>query len=367
LLVVLFHGLPKGSGRLDAWPSFAQAIISHGFVGVSFFFVLSGFILAYSYSGMMHGRKVRKSFWLARCARILPAYFFAFFVYLPIAIYAILAAEQPLDAALNAILIALFHLTLTQAWIPGAALAWNSPAWSLSVEAFFYLLFPSLLPKIESLSTRGILLIAIAAYAASQILAFAVGEVGSAVLATAMNDFSNSGPLGVEASSLFYMYFPIFRLPEFIFGAALGLIFVRQPPITAQMRRALLLLGSLGFLFGFLFLERHVPPAAISNGLLMPFLGLILFGLARSQSKVWNNAIFVRLGDASYSLYLLHIPLLLWLNTIDKKTFQFQERAFPAFFALYLATAVIISLVSLSYVERPGRLFIKRCFAHDAS
>ena len=51
LLVVLFHGLEPRPDTLDVFPGLLKTVISHGYVGVSFFFVLSGFILAYSYAG----------------------------------------------------------------------------------------------------------------------------------------------------------------------------------------------------------------------------------------------------------------------------------------------------------------------------
>ena len=51
LLVVVFHGQDTlEQGGFDSWPFVVRAVVSHGYVGVSFFFVLSGFILSYSYT-----------------------------------------------------------------------------------------------------------------------------------------------------------------------------------------------------------------------------------------------------------------------------------------------------------------------------
>lgn len=187
LLVVLFHGVLATDGSLDAWPHFIAAVISHGFVGVSFFFVLSGFILAYSYSGRLRLPQDQRDFWGARVARILPAYFLAFLIYSPFAIYSVMISVNPLSSAMNSLTIASFQLTLTQAWIPKAALAWNSPAWSLSIEAFFYLLFPFIFPKLENMSARAIALVAISAYAASQIFALMSRQIGPDKVALAIN------------------------------------------------------------------------------------------------------------------------------------------------------------------------------------
>lgn len=363
LLVVLFHGLEPKPGLLDAWPRFLKIVISHGFVGVSFFFVLSGFILSYSYAGRIRQPGDEVAFWWARAARILPAYFLAFFVYLPFAIVAVVVAEAPRIAALNALTIASFQLTLTQAWIPGAALAWNSPAWSLSVEACFYALFPLLLPRLEKWPSRSLVLLAVGAYALSQLAAVLIWQVGSANAARALANLTNFPPQNPAAYDLFYMYFPLFRIPEFLFGAAVGVLFVRHRPMTQLRRRIYLAIGSLGFVAGFLAFDGHIPGPSFSNGVFAPCLVLILLGLAYSHSRLWAHPFFVRLGDASYSLYLLHIPVFLWLSAIDRKTLQLQEHSFPIFFIAYLVIVVGASLMSLAYIEKPSRRFIRRRFA----
>lgn len=361
LLVVLFHGLANPSGGLDKWPRILADVISNGFVGVSFFFVLSGFILAYSYSGRIRHSGDVGSFWWARAARILPAYFLAFLVFLPFAIHPVLQAASR-SATMNALTIASFQLTLTHAWVPGAALAWNSPSWSLSVEACFYALFPFFLPQMERLSSRKLAAIAVVAYFASQFLAFLVWKAGPATIAGYMIEATRFPPRNPEARDLFYMYFPILRIPEFIFGTAIGLIFVRRPALTDLWRRAFLMIGLFGFVIGFALFEGHVPAPLVSNGVLAPFLGLVLFGLARSKSRVWNNGLFVQLGDASYSLYLLHIPMFLWMTAIDARMLHLRENSYGSFFIIYLAVVIGLSLLSLKYVERPSRAFIRRRF-----
>ena len=108
----------------------AQAAGS-GFIGVSLFFVLSGFIFGYNYFGR---EVVPKRFFRDRFARVYPVYALALLVALPAFLRSFGTANLPVYVLTRA--------TLTQAWFPTIVLEWDTPAWSLAVEAFFYLLFP---------------------------------------------------------------------------------------------------------------------------------------------------------------------------------------------------------------------------------
>ena len=95
---------------------------------------------------------------------------------------------------------------------------------------------------------------------------------------------------------------------------ALGIWFARNAPVGLARRRLMILVGCVGFIFGFVIVAPFAPGEMISNGLLMPCVGLVLVGLAYSPSRLFNHPVFVRLGDASYSLYLLHVPLWNWMS-----------------------------------------------------
>src|SRR5580698_8802877 len=76
LLVVCFHFVPLA-------PGWVNSILRNGYLGVPFFFVLSGFILTYNYASDPQQRIVARSFWMARFARIYPIYLVALVLSLP--------------------------------------------------------------------------------------------------------------------------------------------------------------------------------------------------------------------------------------------------------------------------------------------
>jgi peptidoglycan/LPS O-acetylase OafA/YrhL len=103
--------------------------------GVSFFFVLSGFILTYVYPTLSGFDAVRR-FWRARVARIWPAHAAA------LVIGAVLVGYPWLDpATLRA------NVTMTHSWLPWSKFyfSYNAVSWSISTEFFFYLEFPLLI------------------------------------------------------------------------------------------------------------------------------------------------------------------------------------------------------------------------------
>ncbi len=363
LLVVMFHAIPFfAAAGINLWPAAIMPVIANGNIGVSFFFVLSGFILSYSYLDRLRDQTDYFEFWQARFARIYPAYLLAFAVFLPLAMYSIAHSGRVGLALVTAIL----QVTLTQAWVPAAALQWNFPAWSLSVEAFFYVLFPFLFLNARRLSSRNLILCCFGAYLLSQIGAFVGWRFGPA-LAELINEVLGFAQPSPNEQSSFFMYLPIFRLPEFMFGLALGLLFTRVPPLPAVWRQVTWLAGCIGFGIGFIEISPLIPGEFINNGLLMPFLGLVLFGLAYSKSRVFNHPLFVRLGDASYSLYLLHIPIWNWLLHIDGHLANFQTYSPRLFFLIYLACVIGASLLSMTFIEAPARRLIRKGFGLRSS
>ena len=138
ILVYLSHvPLIPGMGRLAG----DNLIFNAGVVGVSFFFVLSGFILTYNYADTFRNGvslvNYRRFVW-DRLTKIYPVHVLALLLVMPIAV---LSPNLPLDwRALP------FHLLMLQCFWPASTPPFheyfNVPSWSISCEWFFYLLAP---------------------------------------------------------------------------------------------------------------------------------------------------------------------------------------------------------------------------------
>jgi peptidoglycan/LPS O-acetylase OafA/YrhL len=321
-------------------------IASIGYVGVNFFFVLSGFILVYTYAD--RGTSERE-FWWARFARIYPAYLFSLLIAGPFFFYVCLKMHPaPIPFLIwpqnHLITSCLLVLPLVQSWVPGAALAWNAPAWSLSDEAFFYLLFPVLLVWLAKKSQRTWLYIALACGIAS--LACTVGY------ATIRPD----GAAFVDDNSYFtwlnvIKFFPLIRLPEFILGACCGFLFLRRS-IERKWATPLVLIG-LAYFAMIVAAAPRIPYPILHDSALTPGFALIIFGLALRPA--WSRYLefwpLVLLGDASYSFYLLHSNLI---------GMVFQPTGEPLHLPLWkliagLTVPIAVSIAAYKWIESPAR------------
>lgn len=124
-------------------------IISAGGWSVSFFFVLSGFILFYNYGDDRQSPLNATKFWIARFARIYPVYLLGMIVMTPFLFHRWMV--DPRFVTHKIVTGGVVSLTLLQAWFPHYASLWNGPGWSMSVEAFCYALFPLLLLPLGAL------------------------------------------------------------------------------------------------------------------------------------------------------------------------------------------------------------------------
>lgn len=343
LHVFVFHMYAMKIANTAGW---TRQVSSIGYVGVSFFFVLSGFILVYTYAG----REVPASeFWRARFARIYPAYLFSLLFTAPFFFYVTLMIKPaPIPFLVwpqnHLITSSLLVPLLIQSWVPGAALAWNSPAWSLSDEAFFYLLFPALLVWLAGRKSSRWIQIALLSWIAS--LAFTLIYVG----------FRPDGASFVDDNSFFtwlsvLKFNPLVRFPEFLLGACCGFIFLRGR--VNRKWATPMIVGGLIYFACIVAIAPRIPYPILHDAALAPAFVAIIYGLALrpSWSRVLEVTPLVLLGEASYSFYLLHANLLGWI---------FQPTGEPMHpslgrMLLGIAVPIALSIAVFKLIEQPAR------------
>lgn len=336
LFVVFFHYPNK-------YVIFPRWLTSFGNEAVVFFFILSGFILTYVHAQVKNGnlslKLSNKQFIIARLSRIFPAYFIGLGLAAPIFIYGFLVSNvlDIKDFLLGISLVPVF----LQSWWPPAALLWNAPAWSLSVEMFFYISFPVLFNVMRGICKWKLIISA----------SFLVICVGA--LRYAYKDVAD----GLNWHN-FISYFPIMHMPQFLFGISLGLLFIRLRQNLSFNR----FLFYFGLLCSIILMTSKIENEWLSNPAIISFpFAALIYGAAGWPCELMRNTIgkYIQiLGEASYSLYILHIPVLLWWQRAD--TFTSNLSPWTAFYVYFFLT-VVLSISTFYLVEQPVRKwFINR-------
>ena len=334
------------------------SFLGAGYSGVSLFFVLSGFVLAYNYlTPDRVGFGDVRDFLVARFARVYAVYVVGIVLALPIFIRDLQHAGGIGSMLRDGIPILITNLTLTQSWIPAYACRLNCPGWSLSTEAFFYLVFPFAGALCCRESKRG--LFAMIAGGAALTYAFVYTYVALDA------DAVGVATAATEATWLNVLKFnPLLRLPEFIVGIALGVLFLRAPTLLGQ-RAAPLSVIAVAVIGIVLSLHERIPYALMHNGLLLPAYCLIIFSLASGGGRLahWlGTPVLHVLGEASFALYLLHVSLLVYVG----KAFSLVGLSMtqtPSLVFIYLAVAQLVSIAVLRKIEEPARRAIRRRFS----
>jgi peptidoglycan/LPS O-acetylase OafA/YrhL len=265
---------------LFSLPRWSSSLLAPGPVGVSFFFILSGFVLTWS-----HPANDRpKRFYQRRFARIAPNHVVTWIMAL-----GVLAVEGRAITASTT----LPSLALVQAWVPNASIYFgaNGVAWSLACEAFFYALFPLILLTAVRMPAR-------------RRPAIMVGAVMAILLLAVASRVVLSGP-----ARLWFPYiFPPARLPEFLLGVLLALEvrdgrwpYVPMLPAVVCAAAAYAIAGWVN------------EPFRWISVTVVPF--VVLIGSAAHADLKGRPSLFrarglVVLGVWSYAFYLLHQLLL---------------------------------------------------------
>jgi peptidoglycan/LPS O-acetylase OafA/YrhL len=344
LWVVGFHALPR-SAPVDAWAAFWNL----GWLGVTFFFVLSGFILTYTYGRGAAALDLRR-FWFARFARVYPLYVVALAFAVPMLVHDVRHPIDPdhvVDAArLTGVVVS--TVTMLQSWFTSYVCVWNCPGWSLSDEAFFYALFPLAVLFVATRNGRAALLALTGA--GMLLVAWAASAMPASMLVRGLTDAS---------------FNPLLRLPEFLLGVWLGGVYLARRP---SLRVApIVAAGAAAAIVVFACRSGLAPVPIPAQLIAAPLFAILIFAVAASNAPATGllaRAPIVLLGEASYALYILHGPL----HGYVLAAFNRVAPAMPPAgqFAVYMVVAVSLAVATFILVERPVRTRLRAWYARAA-
>ena len=314
--VPLIPGMERLAGR--------SLLFNAGVVAVSFFFVLSGFILTYNYADVFQNSvsaSSYKRFAWDRLTKIYPVHLLTLLMALPIQIF---SPNMPLDwRALP------FHIFLLQCFWPFARPTFfdylNVPSWSISCEWFFYLLAPLAICFAVGRQRRFLPLILAGGYL------FCLWSL----LGYSQSDF---------ARLYFVSWFAPSRFPEFLAGVYLARGFLANPASRTQTVASLAQLGGILLIVAGALYREHAPWPMWGGLLYLPGSTLLVFGLASGGglfaahlSRSWLH----RLGTASFSFYMLQAPMMRALKGVSLR-FGWEVSSWAGF---CLVTALLFVLV----------------------
>jgi peptidoglycan/LPS O-acetylase OafA/YrhL len=326
LLVFLSHvPLIQGMDQLAGH----HLLFNAGVVGVSFFFVLSGFILTYNYVDVFSLSLGRRDYWKFlwdRLTKIYPVHFAITLLMIPLQF---LSPNLPLDWRAAPV-----HLLLAQCFWPSPQPPFysylNVPSWSISCEWFFYLCAPLILYALAGRYLRVALFSLLAAYAC----AFAWFVAGSS-----------------DLSKLFYVsWFAPSRLPEFVTGVMLARLYLStRSRMSNRLAGTLQLAGLALILTGALY--RAQAPWPFWGGLLyVPGSATLIYGLAQNRgalaAHLGRRSIQI-LGTASFSFYLIHAPILRGLR-MAWRSFGSSVESWSAFLLTCVTVFVLVQALAIA-------------------
>src|SRR5580704_1571580 len=330
--VVLFHGLPWLRQKFTL-PRALETFLANGYLAVTLFFVLSGFILAYTYEGQINSKTKRLHFWEARFARIYPVYLLS----LMLAFW----FERGLSLGTR-----IAVLGMVQAWNPRAPQlngAWNYPAWTLSVEAFFYLCFPFLLPWTSRRSGRTL---------------FWIMGLMLAICVAVHTPIQGLGDLDRSSLLINIVPLPLLRIPEFLLGMVIGLKLLRNEAAGqnagSPWKVYIAVLGALLIL--------SLPLGVWVSLVTIPF-AVLVYELAIGGSvlaKFLSKSFMILLGSASYAVYLLQFPVRSWARVIFS---HLPEKLAHLGTPLTPLILVLFSILIFKFWEEPCRRALRSRFA----
>ena len=344
-------------------------------LAVSFFFVLSGFVLAYVYSD---DTPLGFRFYRARFARIWPATILSTLLLLLILPHHFYLPQQLPHWTTGWILLTVIILFQSLIPIPDFYFAFNAVTWSISVEWCFYLVFPILNRGVRSRTIMTLICVAM------------MGAALTLIAIQLQLPAFNSARLAQPTWHGVVYINPVTRLFEFVMGICAGQLWLNQAFRARIVRmfddvkqfnfalgetclESFLLFGLiliLCFLVQLFFSDLSLPsPLQLlvfqwsSSVILVGIVFVLALERGFIAKNVMSHPAMMRLGELSFGIYLFHQPILNWCK-LQRMSSVYQPRIFVdlpqwTLVIMILMVTIILSAISHDWFEKPARRYLR--------
>jgi exopolysaccharide production protein ExoZ len=327
LLVVMFHLNDMGKERLQQVTFFN--LFEAGWSGVDYFFVLSGFIMVYVHRSAIGKPDQLKSFLVKRAVRIYPIYW--------IITIAVLLFFLVIPGFANSKDLSIQHIFVSLLLLPQNDKPILDVGWTLIYELYFYFLFSLAIwfkPK------------------------YSVPILSSWLFVTTLH-YLKVVDFGGEAF-LLNVVFGNMNL-EFVLGCLAGYIVIKFGSKISKNRWILFGVANVGYVVLLvIFATTKLEFDRISTFAVLS--ALLIIGLASIDLKDSPKIpqILTYLGDASYSIFLLHSPLISATTKLVQKANL--GKYFDSFFApaLIALITVVVGCLFYSLIEKPLTIYLRK-------
>ncbi len=342
LFVIIYHGICLGQNVSFFSGEFAYPIFIMGNTAVLYFFILSGFIFTINY--LQKPLKI-KQYVLDRFSRIYPVYILGILIVICLPIFTTLKQYGFNNVTLGILYRNVFaylhenkmglmsNITMTQTWFYDHRYSINPPNWSLSVEVFFYAAFPVIFYFYRDYLKR---------INFNYILIFVIALV-------VLMDFYSKNYVQFFSTPLGYIQY-------FILGIIVGLLTIQKSIQEVKKFRNYLIVILSGLILADIFILNGLIYAKSNLFFVGGFVVLILSLILINKNTILNSSKFKLMGDISYAMYILNIPVIFYLENLS----DFSDSEFSILFYISILLTIFLAFVVNKFVEMPAKNILRK-------